>query len=131
MQGFPAGDPVLDLLQRRGPRLAGAAPLESPADPTVAAVVRDVLRLDRSFLAVQGPPGSGKTHVGAHVIAALVRDHGWKVGVVAQSHPVIENLLFAGSNTQPGVGVPMVLLSGRLAAERITGPTGRHGGIAA
>lgn len=33
----------------------------------------------------------------------------------------IENLVFAGSNTQPGVGVPMVLISGRLAAERITG----------
>jgi phytoene desaturase len=35
----------------------------------------------------------------------------------------IENLVFAGSNTQPGVGVPMVLISGRLAAERVTGPT--------
>jgi phytoene desaturase len=35
----------------------------------------------------------------------------------------IENLVFCGSNTQPGVGVPMVLVSGRLAAERITGPT--------
>jgi phytoene desaturase len=34
----------------------------------------------------------------------------------------IENLVFCGSNTQPGVGVPMVLVSGRLAAERITGP---------
>jgi phytoene desaturase len=34
----------------------------------------------------------------------------------------IDNLVFCGSNTQPGVGVPMVLVSGRLAAERITGP---------
>lgn len=33
----------------------------------------------------------------------------------------ISNLVFCGSNTQPGVGVPMVLLSGRLAAARITG----------
>jgi len=32
------------------------------------------------------------------------------------------NVVFAGSATQPGVGVPMVLISGRLAAERITGP---------
>ena len=31
-------------------------------------------------------------------------------------------LVFAGSGTQPGVGVPMVLISGRLAAERIVGP---------
>jgi phytoene desaturase len=34
----------------------------------------------------------------------------------------IENLVFCGSNTQPGVGVPIVLVSGRLAAERVTGP---------
>ena len=33
----------------------------------------------------------------------------------------VENLVFCGSNTQPGVGVPMVLLSGKLAAARITG----------
>jgi phytoene desaturase len=32
-----------------------------------------------------------------------------------------ENVVFAGSGTQPGVGVPMVLISGRLAAERIVG----------
>jgi len=32
------------------------------------------------------------------------------------------NVVFTGSGTQPGVGVPMVLISGRLAAERITGP---------
>jgi phytoene desaturase len=36
--------------------------------------------------------------------------------------PGLENVVFAGSGTQPGVGVPMVLISGRLAAERITGP---------
>ena len=32
-----------------------------------------------------------------------------------------DNVVFTGSGTQPGVGVPMVLVSGRLAAERITG----------
>jgi phytoene desaturase len=32
-----------------------------------------------------------------------------------------QNVVFVGSGTQPGVGVPMVLVSGRLAAERITG----------
>jgi phytoene desaturase len=33
----------------------------------------------------------------------------------------IENVVFTGSGTQPGVGVPMVLISGKLAAERIIG----------
>ena len=32
-----------------------------------------------------------------------------------------ENVVFTGSGTQPGVGVPMVLISGKLAAQRITG----------
>ena len=32
-----------------------------------------------------------------------------------------ENVVLAGSSVQPGVGVPMVLMSGRLAAQRITG----------
>jgi phytoene desaturase len=35
-----------------------------------------------------------------------------------------ENVVLAGSSVQPGVGVPMVVISGRLAAERITGPVG-------
>ncbi len=34
-----------------------------------------------------------------------------------------ENVVFTGSGTHPGVGVPPVLISGRLAAERIVGPT--------
>ena len=32
-----------------------------------------------------------------------------------------ENVVFTGSGTRPGVGVPMVLVSGRLAAERVLG----------
>jgi phytoene desaturase len=36
-------------------------------------------------------------------------------------HPALSNVVFVGSGTQPGVGVPMVLISGRLAAQRITG----------
>jgi phytoene desaturase len=35
--------------------------------------------------------------------------------------PKVDGVVFTGSGTQPGVGVPMVLISGRLAAERILG----------
>jgi phytoene desaturase len=35
-------------------------------------------------------------------------------------HPSLSNVVFVGSGTQPGVGVPMVLISGKLAAARIT-----------
>ncbi len=36
-------------------------------------------------------------------------------------HNRLSNVVFVGSGTQPGVGVPMVLISGKLAAQRVTG----------
>lgn len=38
----------------------------------------------------------------------------------------LDNVVLAGSSTTPGVGVPTVLVSGRLAAERIVGRTSTH-----
>ena len=48
--------------------------------------------LDETVLAIQGPPGAGKTFTGARMICELVR-RGLKVGVTAVSHKVIRNLL--------------------------------------
>jgi phytoene desaturase len=42
-------------------------------------------------------------------------------------HPTLGNVVFVGSGTQPGVGVPMVLISGKLAASRITATATRSG----
>lgn len=85
-------DPATDVLRRRPPRTrSGSLPASSGDD--VDAIVRAVLDLDRSYLAVQGPPGTGKTYVGSHVIARLVRDHRFKVGVVSQGHATVEQLL--------------------------------------
>jgi len=55
-------------------------------------VVRAGRALSGQVLAVQGPPGSGKTTTGAALIRALL-DDGLKVGVTALSHKVINNLL--------------------------------------
>ena len=101
VDGQPAWplDPVVDILRRVPPRTRSGA--LAPVDPAregedrVHAVVTSLRELDHSYLAVQGPPGTGKTYLGAHVIADLVRNHGWKIGVVAQSHAVVENLLCA------------------------------------
>lgn len=38
----------------------------------------------------------------------------------------LDNVVLAGGSTVPGVGVPPVLISGRLAADRITGPRFAH-----
>ena len=42
---------------------------------------------------MQGPPGTGKTYLAARVIRTLVERDGWRIGVVAQSHKVVENVL--------------------------------------
>ncbi|MCT9820716.1 TM0106 family RecB-like putative nuclease [Microbacterium sp. W1N] len=85
-------DPATDLLLRRPPRTFSGALARGGADD-VADIAATLADLDRSYLAVQGPPGTGKTYVGSHVVARLVRERGWKVGVVAQSHAVVEHML--------------------------------------
>jgi phytoene desaturase len=42
--------------------------------------------------------------------------------------PGLENVVFVGSGTRPGVGIPMVLVSARLAAMRIGSSHGQGGG---
>jgi predicted RecB family nuclease len=82
---------VLDILLRCAPRTRSGAPL--PHDGDVGDdITRALLDLDSSYLAVHGPPGTGKTHTAARIIATLVNEHRWRVGVVAQSHAVVENL---------------------------------------
>lgn len=80
---------VVDILLRRPPRTG--APLPRSGD-CVADITAALLMLESSYVAVHGPPGTGKTHTAARVIAGLVNDKHWRVGVVAQSHAVVENL---------------------------------------
>lgn len=83
-----------DLLFRRPPRVL-LGDFRQRADESAAEfAVRLATCLDRTTLAIQGPPGSGKTYVGAQMVRALVRA-GKKVGVTAVSHKVIRNLLDA------------------------------------
>src|SRR4029079_2249932 len=83
---------IVDILRRRTPRTRSGAPLPHTGDAAsdITAALRD---LDSSDLAVHGPPGTGKTYTAARIIATLVNDHRWRVGVVAQSHAVAESLL--------------------------------------
>ena len=83
-----------DLLMRRAPRVGQAegAPLTGEVDNAQDAARRLVQTLDESYLAIQGPPGSGKSTVGAEMIVDLVVA-GKQVGVTANSHKVIGELL--------------------------------------
>ncbi|WP_006243116.1 TM0106 family RecB-like putative nuclease [Mycolicibacterium tusciae] len=85
-------DAVTDILLRRAPRTISGGGL--PRSEEVAGdIASALLDLDSSYLAVHGPPGTGKTFTSAKVIARLVNEHAWRIGVVAQSHAVVENLL--------------------------------------
>jgi uncharacterized protein len=53
---------------------------------------RIVEGLEDSYLFIQGPPGSGKTYTGAHLILHLI-EQGQRVGVASGSHAAIHNLL--------------------------------------
>jgi uncharacterized protein len=82
------------VLRREPPRLAGRNP--GAAIQTVDPMeIQELARaLDRSYLFVQGPPGTGKTWRGAEIAVSLL-EAGHRVGVTAQSHKVIHNLLAA------------------------------------
>jgi predicted RecB family nuclease len=85
-----------DLLLRRPPS-CGQVPDESlrrSDEDELEAACRLVSCLDRGTLAIQGPPGSGKTFTGAQMIVRLL-GAGKRVGISATSHKVIENFLKA------------------------------------
>lgn len=102
-----------DLLLRNPPRLVEGESLRVEAKETVVETACRVgLALDSSFLAIQGPPGAGKTYTGAHMICELVRQ-GKKVGVTAVSHKVIRKLLDDVVKASQEMGVAGVICGHR------------------
>lgn len=83
-----------DLLSARDPRVTGLMPggVIQPHPVTADAISSIVQSLDRSYLFIQGPPGSGKTTKGAHVICDLLQ-LGKRVAVTSTGHKAIHNLL--------------------------------------
>lgn len=84
-----------DLLLRNPPRLKGletGQPVRQSHEDVTQAAIRLAKSLDSSVLAIQGPPGSGKTRIGAEMIVQLASD-GKRIGVMAVSHKVIQLLL--------------------------------------
>jgi uncharacterized protein len=99
---------TLDLLLARAPRISNdqVSPghgevsnhpelVEGQLQPkhvTPEAVSGVAQALDRSYLFIQGPPGSGKTWTGSRVICDLL-SAGMRVGVLSNGHKVIHHLL--------------------------------------
>jgi predicted RecB family nuclease len=93
---FPA---TFDLLANRAPRLslAGFRPDPTvrsiqPAQADARSISRVVQALDRSYLFIQGPPGSGKTTTGAEIICDLLQS-GKRIAMTSTGHKAIHHLL--------------------------------------
>jgi uncharacterized protein len=86
---------VRDLLRLEPPHIEGViegAPLVQAGERAKDVALLLAPKLDSTYLAIQGPPGSGKTTIGAEIILELV-SAGKRVGITANSHKVIGNLL--------------------------------------
>jgi len=91
-----------DLLLSRTPR-SQSAQLPDTNNPIsdICAALRESAD---SYVAVQGPPGTGKTYVGSRAVAQLAAE-GWRIGVVAQSHAVVDNFLEAVHTFHPSTAI--------------------------
>ena len=136
-----AGDPTLaptgrDLLYVLAPApnlLRGTVDWESIGgsytDSMIAAVTDRLPQLgaDAELLHVVNPEDWARQGMAAGTPFALAHTFA-QTGPFRPANTVrgIDNVVLAGSSTVPGVGVPTALLSGRLAADRVTGAVTRH-----
>jgi predicted RecB family nuclease len=87
---------IVDVLSAAVPRLRDrerGATIQ-PAGVSGATLAQTILALDRSYLVVQGPPGSGKSTTGGQAIAELLKA-GKRIGIMARSHKAAHNLVHA------------------------------------
>ncbi|MES9854744.1 MAG: TM0106 family RecB-like putative nuclease [Candidatus Thiodiazotropha sp. L084R] len=89
-----------DLLLRNFTNL-GVTPVE---DEALSAALRITESFDVGVFPIQGPPGTGKSYTGARMICSLIRQ-GKKVGITANSHKVIRNLLNKVTEASEEMGV--------------------------
>ncbi|MGH7397039.1 MAG: TM0106 family RecB-like putative nuclease [Candidatus Rokuibacteriota bacterium] len=80
------------ILARERPGIRGLAPGAKVQTSDLEEMKARALGLDASYLFLQGPPGTGKTWTGARIVAHLLANRR-RVGIAAQSHKAIHNLL--------------------------------------
>lgn len=91
-----------DLLLAGPPRSTGGTlPRSGDVMSDICAALQ---QSESSYVAVQGPPGTGKTYIGSRAVATLA-EQGWRIGVVAQSHAVVDNFLEAVHEAHDAIAI--------------------------
>lgn len=80
-----------DLLLRNLPDVSGE-PMLQDDESVLESALRISANIRSGVLPIQGPPGTGKSFTGARMICELVKQ-GKKIGITANSHKVIRNLI--------------------------------------
>ena len=106
MQGEGSYLPARDLLLRSLPRCGDGGAIQQDHEEPLEAAVRIAGMIEQGVLPVQGPPGAGKTYTGSRMIVELVR-RGKRVGIVANSHVVVRNLIDAVIERADETGVDL------------------------
>ncbi len=118
------------LLRREAPRLTKGIELQLPGESATEAMRRVAPHLSGTVLAVQGPPGAGKTYSGSRLILELVKAKK-TVGIIATSHKVIENLLTGVHEAADDAGIAVRSLQKPKSGEKILGLPGNKQGKSA
>lgn len=93
------GSAIVDVLYRHPPRVKGQKlghDLYTDKESPLNAARRIAENLENSCLSIQGPPGSGKTYTGAHIICHLLKNKK-RVAVLAQGKKTVAHLLLTVS----------------------------------
>lgn len=98
-----------DMLMRVVPQIADGTAIRLEGEKPLNAGVRIAPLIAAGVLPIQGPPGTGKTHTGGYMICELVKQ-GKKVGVVANGHDVIRNLLNKAIEVADETGTDLIAI---------------------
>jgi uncharacterized protein len=95
-----------DFLLRKRPRITGnmEGTIVKNSNDLVKETTNVICNLDNSYLCIQGPPGSGKTHTAACAIIELLKRNK-TIGITSNSHKAIYRLLQKINEFAPSPGL--------------------------
>jgi len=95
---------LISILLKQNPKIKGIKEGDKiiKTHDFTSEIPKIISNLDNSYIYIQGPPGTGKTTQASNAIVELLKSNK-KIGITANSHKVIHNLLDKIENISSGV----------------------------